>query len=160
MTSKPESAPCSGRNLALMLAANGSDLLCFGLAAVGVERIKLWPGRTSDPGSYSWLHGMPMSAVWSAATAAGASRGLPRPTHRHRPRPRPGHAQPLLGARLRRVRRTFRCSSTDRDALGWAWSTPATGDGTIHCRRALTAELRVLAAGMAVDRTIRHQVRL
>ena len=42
--------------------------------AVGVERTGLRPGRTSDPASYPWSHGLLMSTVWATVTAAGASR--------------------------------------------------------------------------------------
>jgi len=39
-----------------------------------VERTGLRPGRTSDPASYPWSHGLLMSTVWATVTAAGASR--------------------------------------------------------------------------------------
>jgi hypothetical protein len=60
----------------LLVASEALDLLCFGFAAVGLEKIgvtqvDLEHGiRIVVPGSIPWSHGLFMSLVWSVGAAA------------------------------------------------------------------------------------------
>ncbi len=138
------------RRPVLLLAANGLDLMCFGLTAAGVERIQLTLRQAAaapEPPSYPWSHGLFMAGIWSGVTAAAAARayqdrrtgavlGLVVLSHwvldwiAHAP------DLPVLFNRSRRV------------GLGLHYSA----DGTIHWRRALAAEAGLLGAGYAVNR--------
>lgn len=128
----------------LLLAANGLDLMCFGLTAAGVERIQLTPrpaAASPEPPSYPWSHGLFMAGVWSAASAAAARAYQDRSTGAvlglvvlsHWVLDWVAHAPdlPVLFNRSRRV------------GLGLQYAP----DGTIHWRRALAAEARSSVQG-------------
>jgi hypothetical protein len=125
------------------------------LVAAGVEHIQWTPPKRTPSGaegasSHPWSHGLLMSGSWSAVAAAAAARvdrdrrtaaviGLLVASHwlldvlTHAP------DLPLAFDRFPKV------------GLGLEYSL----EGKVHWRRALVAEMGLLAAGIAIDRRSR-----
>ncbi len=129
----------------LLAAADGLDLLCLGLCAVGAERIQARPGPASEASSYPWSHGLAGALTWSAATGAIAA-------HHYRSR-RTGAVLGLLV--LSHWVLDFIAHAPDLPLVLEGWPKVGLGleysqDGSLHWRRGLAAEFAVLAAGAAI----------
>ncbi len=135
----------------LLLAADGLDLVCFGLAAAGIERIQARPVPASmQTPSYPWSHGLAAATTWSAAAGAVAA-------HHYRNR-RTGGVIALLV--LSHWLLDFIAHAPDlpllldgspKVGLSLEYST----DGELHRARGLAVEFTLLAAGFTIDRLAR-----